>query len=451
MDSPSPFMAGQNQRPKNERNATPPICAPSTALISKCACFLRNWILSSFPFIWPKGRPRVKTHLLRRPRLEGGLALPDAKLYFYAAQLTRIMDWMLIGSDKLWLDLEERLACRPLWTAPWLPSQLLRPDVPPSGLYRDMLLVWWRIRGPFGLSPALTPLLPLQHHPGFCPGVGTSLHRRFTDGTRLFLFQMLQNDVVTIPGSSDGDDTLSFGDRFALHRLRHFVRSLPRGFRPLRPLTPFETFCKLALPLSKSISTIYALLQKCDTSLPPLCGRWETILELDFTPEIWAKTFYLTLYGSRAFKVIETSYKLLTFWYYTPHQTAHFSLSCDSICWRCGTQTGTYLHIWWTCEKITPFWRLVAEVVMEVTGLDLPFAPAVYLLLHLPGTQRTLRNSVALHLLLAARRLIPAHWRSLEVPSFTEWAEPIEHLRAVDNLAAQQSDRQDPNHLLKWF
>uniref|UniRef100_A0A8C5M553 Reverse transcriptase zinc-binding domain-containing protein n=1 Tax=Leptobrachium leishanense TaxID=445787 RepID=A0A8C5M553_9ANUR len=370
-------------------------------------------------FIWPKGRPRVKTHLLRRPQLEGGLALPDARLYFYAAQLTRIMDWMLIGSDKLCLDLEERLAGRPLWTVPWLPPQLLRPDIPPSGLYRDTLLVWWRIRGPFGLSPSLSPLLPLQHHPGFCPGTGTSLHRRFTDGTRLFLFQVLQNDVVTIPGP-DGDDTLSFGDRFALHRLRHFVRSLPRGFRHL---TPFETFCKLALPLSKSISTIYALLQKCDTSLPPLCGCWETILELDFTPE----TFYLTLYGSRAFKVIETSYKLLTFWYYTPHQTAHFSLSCDSICWRCGTQTGTYLHIWWTCEKIAVF------------------------LLHLPGKQRTLRNSVALHLLLAARRLIPAHWRSLEVPSFTEWVEAIEQLRAVDNVAAQQSDRQDPHHLLKWF
>uniref|UniRef100_A0A8C5QKB6 Reverse transcriptase domain-containing protein n=1 Tax=Leptobrachium leishanense TaxID=445787 RepID=A0A8C5QKB6_9ANUR len=402
-------------------------------------------------FIWPKGRPRVKIHLLRRPRLEGGLALPDAKLYFYAAQLTRMLDWMSETSDKLWLDLEEQQARRPLWTAPWLPTQLLRHGLPPSSLYGDTLSVWWRIRGLFGLSPSLSPLMPLQHHPDFSPGLESKLIRRFTDGSRLFLFQVLQDDVVGLPGRSDDTTELSFGEHFALHRLRHFVNSLPKGFRPLRQLTPFENFCRLALPLSKSISTIYALLQKTDASLPPLCGRWETILGLEFTPETWHKTLYLTLYGSRAFKVTETSYKLLTFWYYTPHQTAHFSLSCDSICWRCGLQTGTYLHIWWSCTKITPYWRMIGELVTEITDLILPFTPEVYLLLHLPGSQTALRNSVALHLVLAARRLIPARWRSSAIPSIRDWAEAVEHLRTVDDLAARHSENMNPEHLTKWY
>uniref|UniRef100_A0A8C5MYT0 Reverse transcriptase domain-containing protein n=1 Tax=Leptobrachium leishanense TaxID=445787 RepID=A0A8C5MYT0_9ANUR len=413
--------------------------------------FFRELDTIFLSFIWPKGRPRVKIHLLRRPRLEGGLALPDAKLYFYAAQLTRVLDWMLQGSDKLWLDLEERQAGRPLWTAPWLPAHLMRPELPASGLYRDTILIWWRIRGPFDLSPSLSPLLPLQHNPEFNPGLRPSLHHRFMEGPRLFLFQVLQDDAVQLPERTDVDNHLSFGDDFDLYRLRHFVNSLPRGFRPLRRLTPFEDFCRLALPLSRSISTIYALLQKHDTALPPFCGRWETLLELDFTPEVWSKTIYLTLHGSQAFKMIETSYKLLTFWYYTPSQTVHFALSCDSICWRCGTQTGTYLHIWWSCEKIAPFWSMVAEVVMEVTGLDLPFTPAVYLLLHLPGAQRELRNSVILHLILAARRLIPAHWRSPEIPSLREWAETIEAMRAVEYLTVQQTEGQNPAHVQKWF
>lgn len=54
--------------------------------------------------------PPVGSTILRLPKLRGGIALPDANLYYIACHLTRTLDWCRHSSLKRWVRVERTLA-----------------------------------------------------------------------------------------------------------------------------------------------------------------------------------------------------------------------------------------------------------------------------------------------------------------------------------------------------
>lgn len=45
-------------------------------------------------FIWNKKNPRTRKCILRRPRLQGGMALPNFLFYYWAANIRALLFWM---------------------------------------------------------------------------------------------------------------------------------------------------------------------------------------------------------------------------------------------------------------------------------------------------------------------------------------------------------------------
>lgn len=60
-------------------------------------------------------------------------------------------------------------------------------------------------------------------------------------------------------------------------------------------------------------------------------------------------------------------YKLVTRQYRPPAVLAKLSL-----CWHCGTQTGSVVHIFCDCPVLRHFWQSVLEIIQQETGFDLP-------------------------------------------------------------------------------
>lgn len=73
-------------------------------------------------FVWAQKKPRIAHITLARPKLGGGLAIPDFKAYYVASVATRILYWFHHNKTKLWVQLEELLSDAPLVDLPWLPT-----------------------------------------------------------------------------------------------------------------------------------------------------------------------------------------------------------------------------------------------------------------------------------------------------------------------------------------
>lgn len=60
-------------------------------------------------YVWNGKRPRVKLNTMQRERRDGGLALPDFKLYNWAFTLRPLFVWLRPNSQVSWRELEESL------------------------------------------------------------------------------------------------------------------------------------------------------------------------------------------------------------------------------------------------------------------------------------------------------------------------------------------------------
>lgn len=105
-------------------------------------------------------------------------------------------------------------------------------------------------------------------------------------------------------------------------------------------------------------------------------------------------------------------------WYLT--LPSHFNQSTPPICWRNCNQTGTLLHILWSCPALTRLWKEVQNILQDIFHFPLKLTPQIAILNinieSLPPTYRL----VTTHILLATRLLIIRCWRTNTTPSLIE-------------------------------
>lgn len=64
-------------------------------------------------FIWGGARPRIRLKTLQLDKENGGLALPNFREYYYAAQLRYIVYWCSLSYQARWKDIEMGLGLAP--------------------------------------------------------------------------------------------------------------------------------------------------------------------------------------------------------------------------------------------------------------------------------------------------------------------------------------------------
>lgn len=82
-------------------------------------------------------------------------------------------------------------------------------------------------------------------------------------------------------------------------------------------------------------------------------------------------------------KMQDSGFKLLTRWYRVSTKLARLYPTLTDICWRgCGLR-GTFLHIWWECAKLRPYWQDIGTQVKVILDLEISDS-SLELLLHVP-------------------------------------------------------------------
>ena len=202
------------------------------------------------------------------------------------------------------------------------------------------------------------------------------------------------------------------------------------------------TLCSSKSPQRHIILMLYASMYKAPfVSMQAEQTSWETRLGRTVGMKDWEKIYWFIFKGSLSVNIQESGYKIRTRWYRTPDVVHKFSPSVPDRCWRCGKALGTFLHIWWECPLIQPYWQTVHDVTTTVSTLPLEFSSAQYLLHLSKIAKQRYRNSVAIHMINAARLCVPVHWRATEPPTVKEWMARIDRIAAMEELISTAHDR----------
>lgn len=174
-------------------------------------------------------------------------------------------------------------------------------------------------------------------------------------------------EELTDPG---GPYQLAFWNAAQLY---YFLQTIPDPQAYTRQLTKFEEHCSGTEPLSHVLSEMYKLLNSPREQPELACVlKWSTDLHHTFTDLQIQNMIELSYKSSICTKIQETNYKIFTRWYMTPSRLHAIFPDASEHCWRCGTDKGTILHIFWTCPKLTSYWAMVQTIAQKRTNFQIP-------------------------------------------------------------------------------
>lgn len=139
--------------------------------------------------------------------------------------------------------------------------------------------------------------------------------------------------------------------------------------------------------------------------------------------------------------VQENAFKILSRWYKTPLKLHLVNPLIPKSCWRCKTETGSFLHVWCSCSLIQPFWMAVHKLISRITTYNLDFTPAQFLLHHSSSPLLGYRHSLTMHLVNEAKMCIPIKWHFTDPPSVGDWFARIQRTMEMKELIHQAKDR----------
>lgn len=128
--------------------------------------------------------------------------------------------------------------------------------------------------------------------------------------------------------------------------------------------------------------------------------------------------------------------------YRTPSVLASIFPGHSCLCWRCGTQTGTLLNIFWECTRLSLFWQQVLQIIHKLTDVSLQDNPAAVLLNLIPMSCKRYRKSLLRHLLNAVRDCIPTMWKQ-QSPPVSQWFARVSDIQQMEHLTAVFGERED--------
>lgn len=148
--------------------------------------------------------------------------------------------------------------------------------------------------------------------------------------------------------------------------------------------------------------------------------KLEMELGFQFTVSQWQKAIKWAYTASACTKHREQFQKLLTQCYYTPHRVAKAFPLASPSCWRACRETGSLLHVFWSCPSLRQFWGNILNLISTLIQSSCPKGPEFALLLIGIDTIPPPQWIVACNILHAARLTIARNWKSTDIPSLEE-------------------------------
>uniref|UniRef100_A0A670HVE9 Reverse transcriptase domain-containing protein n=1 Tax=Podarcis muralis TaxID=64176 RepID=A0A670HVE9_PODMU len=370
----------------------------------------KDWRKTLSRFIWQGRKPRIRYKLLTDRKERGGLAVPNLKLYYEAACLCWVKDWITLENTDL-LELEGA-GNRFGWHAYlWLNKGKAHKGFTNHIIRGPLYEVWGKnkkmleCKTPWWLSP--TDILSMKK---------TNLEEqrltyedllvRTREGWKLKPFEELK-------------------ERLKSWLQYHQINALWTEDKKLGMNEKKSKFqIEIIESKSKLLSKMYNILLERDTKdevIKEVMVKWATDLGHNIEYEKWSKLWNEGIKFTASAAIRENLEKMIYRWYLTPEKLSRIYKTGDKACWRCKTKEGNFIHMWWTCEETKKFWNQIYDELKKIVRYTFPKKTEAFLLGMVGKEIREKDKTLFQYATAAARMLIAQNWKNINPPTVRDW------------------------------
>lgn len=388
-------------------------------------------------FLWEGKRPRVRYTTLQISKDKGGLALPNLREYFHAAQLRHLIFWCNEGYVARWKDIEVTTPKSPLQTyigeTEISTYEQNENDTNPVVLFT--LDVWYSTVKRLKIGKEIGLLKWIAFDDRFIPGKYDSSFKHWTGkGITAVCTATEKGEMKSFQQLKNKHD-LTNQDLFRYLQVRdYFIKQIKTNEDETHPIVKLiaQAYNK---NIQKPVSVLYHCLMtsKRDSTLY-LKSKWERELGEGIPEGMWYEMVKTHQTTSQSLIWREFNWKNLIRYFITPNIKSK-QMKVQQPCWRlCNHVNSDHTHVFWKCTNIQPFWRNVYSVLCEVLGYKIPNSCLVLYLGHLEGLVHKEDQYLVKILLAAGKKAITKNWLRTDTPNDKQWMLIIDGILEMERL-----------------
>ena len=183
------------------------------------------------------------------------------------------------------------------------------------------------------------------------------------------------------------------------------------------------------LEFVSNIGTYFIILFAQMSSLQDVRRNWESDLGENFRDVQWKAVLDLVHTSSPCARHRVIQLKIVLRAHLTKSRLVKIFPNVDPSCPHCKGQPADYVHMFWSCPKLTTFWVNIFGACSKMLQRVITPNPVCALFGFTPEN----RSLIAFTSLIA-RRLILLSWKDQAPPSFTGWITDIMHFLKLEKI-----------------
>uniref|UniRef100_A0A3Q3B6N5 Reverse transcriptase domain-containing protein n=1 Tax=Kryptolebias marmoratus TaxID=37003 RepID=A0A3Q3B6N5_KRYMA len=385
-------------------------------------------------FIWSGTRPRIKFKTLQINRDQGGLALPNLREYYYAAQMRFMVCWCSPEMEPGWKQIELRHGGVQPQTR--LGGKIVL-DQSGNRIVEDTLLIWKEIVDKYKLADVIGLQMWPTCNPNFRPGELDSSFLDWKDRGLVALCQFVEGNTFKTFEQLKRDYKLENRDLFKYFQVRHFYNTKMKKGVPPEGNTIVQIFTNAYTNLpTKTVSKLYKGLQKHnENNTLNIKSKWEKELGVRITEGEWLSMCVTQQTSTSSKRWKEFGWKCIIRYFITP-QIMSRQRRKEQQCWRqCGHQNVNHSHVFWSCPKMALYWDGICQTIGIILGYAIPKDPRIFLLGLICGEVFQKEDEYLFKILsIASKKAITRSWLKKLPPQLDHWREVVEEIHSMEKL-----------------
>uniref|UniRef100_A0A803TLV0 Reverse transcriptase domain-containing protein n=1 Tax=Anolis carolinensis TaxID=28377 RepID=A0A803TLV0_ANOCA len=383
------------------------------------------WNKEISKFIWKNKKPRVNYKVMTDLKSKGGFGLPNLHLYYEACALKWVKEWITLADESI-LTLEGFDLRRGWHAHVWYGKRAVEKNFGNHFIRASLIKIWEKYKN---FLYQKTPLWTSSLEANQRNILGWKNWPRYKD-----LLKKKEGEYELKPQEELKDKFKSISWFQYVQIKEQFIKDKIIGFSGEE-----STWDKILSANRKEISRIYNMLLGWSTeteSVKNCMIRWAKNIGRPIRMEEWEQIWNKKLKYTYAWDLKENWLKIFHRWYMTPKKLNAMYKNYQNKCWKCKKQEGTFFHVWWTCEKLQNFWKMIHVESQKILNVKFPMKPEYYLL-GLSDTSLKLDTNddkLFTYICTAARIIIAKRWKTEEIPQLENWLEKVEEIKDMDKL-----------------
>uniref|UniRef100_A0A3Q1EXS2 Reverse transcriptase domain-containing protein n=1 Tax=Acanthochromis polyacanthus TaxID=80966 RepID=A0A3Q1EXS2_9TELE len=391
-------------------------------------------------FVWSNKTPRIRKAYLQRPKITGGMALPNFLFYYWACNIRILHYWIRADgscTQPAWLHLEISSCIQST-----LPSLIYAPKQLPSKEYynniiiKNTLKIWYQFRQYFKLY-TFSLRAPISKNPAFPPSIGDAAFKLWSMlGIKSFNDLYIDNTFASFQQLSS-KFCLPKSNFFRYLQIRSFIKEKTSHFPTRPPSQGVDMILSLPPPSKGLISYIYERIHSFrDSSIRMVRITWEQDLGFTIQDDAWEKILFRVHKSSLCARHGLIQCKILHQTHWTKLKLSRIFPNVTPDCNRCHQAPANSAHMFWSCPSLQQYWTEVFAILSAVLNLDLHLDPllALFGIVPITLTLPKFKSDFIAFLTLLARRRILLCWKSPLPPLCEAWIRDVLHFSRLEKI-----------------